>query len=416
MIDNMSKKHLLTFFPVFCLLFMLVNGCRKSEYNAVTNPAYLRVFNTLSYENDLSTKGKPVPFLIMVIDPQYDGAGILTGGIMVGDFLDTRGRYAGPASNAASTDYRNREFPGTLKIPVAPIINGFDLSGWAQVPSGKHRFVFYTRPQNSTPFFDLPKSTRQLQTLIADSVLDLSLGEVYTLNLLEKEIIPDALSTTMYLRQEQFPQMAFADSLLYVNFYNLSARGFVEANPGGSSYIGYTDATGTAIKDEVNIYYTLYKNDVIFPYTMENNQAPQVGMDLIPGYGKIPLQQLLRSQEPKVASYNSIPLFAGSDTTGKIFTRNWIHLDIIPPGGGPPSLSPANGTMVSFSNESDEGRIKIRWGGGSHPRGFLLPNLIRQVASGPYAQRSFATISTVEFINKNIYLTSVMKIYTPPGQ
>ena len=413
MIDDMNKKrqNLLLFLPVFCLLLAMANGCRKSEYNTVANPAYLRVFNTLSYQNDLSTKGKPVPFLVMVIDPQYDEAGILTGGAMVGDFLDTRNRYEGPASDAASTDYRNREFPGTMKIPVAPIINGFDLSGWAQVPSGKHRFVFYTRPQNSTPFFDLPKSTRQQQTLVADSTLELSLGEVYTMNLLEKEVIPDTLSTIIYLRQEEFQKMAFADSLIYVNFYNLSAKGYAEANPEPSQNIDYTHATGMAIKDLVNIYYTVYRDDVAFPYTIENNQEPQVGMNLVAGYEKIPLQQLLRSHEPKVATYSSIPLFAGSDTTGRIFTRNWIHLDIFPPAGSPPG-----GTMVSFSNESDEGRIQIRWGGGSHPRGFLLPNLVRQVASGPYAQRSFATISTVEFINKNIYLTSVMKIYTPPGR
>lgn len=395
---------------------MLSAGCRKSEYNKVDQAAYLRVFNTLNYVIDISTKGKPVPFLTMLIDPQFSGDKKVTGATMMGDFLDTRSRYAPPASNAAGTSYINTEFPGKLKIPAAPIINGFDLSGWAQVPSGKHRFVFYTRPLNAIPFFELTEAERQSQQVLADTILDLTAGEVYTMNLLEKDVLGDTLSTLVYLRQEQFTKMAFADSLIYFNFYNLSAEGYVEAHPEGSVSIDYTHQTGTAIKNQVNIVYSLFRDDVLYPYTIENGQEPRMGYTPIDGHIDIPLQSLERSLQPVVAPYNTIPLFAGKDTSGGIMNRQWMRLTVRPPGGGAGEnrYSPANGLIISFTNESDEGRTQIRSGGIGHAPGFLLPNLVRQAASGPYRQRSFATVSSIEFINKKIYLTSIQRTYPPP--
>ena len=393
---------------VLAAALLAVSGCRKSAYNRVENPAYLRVFNTLNYVIDISTKGKPVPFLTMMIDPQMDKNGLVTGGAMMGDFLDVRNRYAPPASNAAGTSYKNTEFPGRLKIPVAPIINGFDLSGWAQVPSGRHRFVFYTRPLTNIPFLSLSEAERKGQTVIADTVLDLTAGEVYTMNLLEKDVSTQELSTLVYLRHEQFTNRPFADSLLYLNMYNLSAEGYVEAHPEAASSIGYNNSTGVAIRNVVNASYTLLTDDVPYPYTMENNQPPKIGNDLVPGYNNIPLQSLERSHEPAIAPYHQIPLFAGKDTTGGIISRQWMQLNVAPPGGG-------IGSTVAFTNESDEGRVQIWNGGTNHAAGFLLPNLVRQAASGPYPQRSFATVSTLEFINKQIYLMSVQRTYPPPA-
>lgn len=411
--DQSGVKKLLA----ACLVLMLFCNCRKSEYNKVENPAYLRVFNTLNYIIDISTKGKPVPFLLMVIDPQFDNDKNLTGGRMIGDFLDTRAVYAPPTSNAASTSYKNTEFPGTLKIPIAPIINGIDLSSWAQVPSGSHRFVFYTRPLNAIPFFDLPLHERKLQKVLADTVLDLQEGEVYTMNVLEKSVNTPELSTLVYLRNEKFPKMAFADSLLYLNFYNLSAAGYVEAHPEASrNILGYNHATGTAIKNYVNIYYHLFTNDVPYPYTLENGQTPRIGSNPIAGHSNIPLQGLQLSHSPEVSLYSTIPLFAGKDTTNGIFSSQYTSLTVIPPGGGTGSniFSPDNGLVIALCNESDEGRVQIWTGGPSHAKGFLLPNLIRQAASGKYRQRSFATVSSIEFINNKLYMMSVQKVYPPP--
>ncbi|SFC78578.1 hypothetical protein SAMN05421747_12616 [Parapedobacter composti] len=294
------------------------------------------------------------------------------------------------------------------------------------MPSGTHRFVFYTRPFTDVPFFELPVTIREEQAVIADSTFNLSAGEVYTLNVLEKEVGGEELSTLLYLRQERFHKMAFADSLLYVNFYNLSAVGYVDAHPEPSAMItNYDQATGTAIKEHVNIYYSLYRDDIPYPFTLINNQRPRIGFTPVPGHQLIPLQQLTRSQEPIVTPYNTIPLFLPDDTTGNILSRHWVRLDIVPPGGGGGGLigvsdpshrlfAPANGTIVSLTNLSDEGRTQLYTGGSGNAPGFFLPSLIRQAASGPYRQRSFATVSTIEFINKQVYMTSVMKTYDPP--
>ena len=399
------------------IILLGATGCRKSDYNKVDNASYLRVFNTLSYEVDLTTKGKKVPFLTMIIDPQINKDGVVTGGTIIADFLDVRKPYAAPASNAAGTDYKNYEFPGKMKMPVAPVINGFDLSGWAQVPAGSHRFVFYIRPITSVPFLKLPETERAANALIADSTLEIAAGEVYTMNLLEKDVTSPQLSTLVYLRHEIFTNIPFADSLLYINFYNISAKGYAQAHPEVSrSITGTNTATGCAIADDVNLYYTLFTDDVPYPYTLQNNQFPAIGDEPVPGYNNVPLQNLQRSHTPTVAAYQTIPLFAGKDTSNGIMSRQWMQLTVTPSGGVivPGSSSPANGMTVSFTNESDEGRVQIWNNGINHAGGFLLPNLIRQAASGPYLQRSFATVSTMEFINKKIYLTSIQRVYEPP--
>jgi hypothetical protein len=389
----------------------VLSGCRKSEYNKVDNPAYLRVFNAIDYAIDISTKGKPVPFLTMVVDPQTDKTGLVTGGSIIGDFLDVRSRYAPPASNAAGTSYKNTEYPGKLKVPVAPIINGFDLSGWAQVPSGRHRFVFYTRPLTDVPFFSLSEKERKEQTVIADTVLELTAGEVYTMNVLEKDVFSSQLSTQVYLRRELFTRLQFADSLLYLNIYNLSAEGYAEAHPERSEWIGYDKATGQAIANTVNVSYSIFTDDVPYPYTMVNNEPPRMGYNPVPGYTDIALQSLERSQEPVVAPYRTVPMFAGKDTSGGIISRQWMTLNLASTGGGS-----TGSTAISLTNESDEGRRQVWNGGIFHAPGFLFPNLIRQAASGPYLQRSFATVSTLEFINKQIYLTSIQRTYEPPNR
>ena len=98
---------------VFSSLLLFMAGCRKTEYNVIPNAAYLRVFNSLNYLSTVITKDQPPPFVIMIIDPTYDGKGEVTGGKIVGDFLDKRDAYAPPyPANAGSTSYRNKEYPG----------------------------------------------------------------------------------------------------------------------------------------------------------------------------------------------------------------------------------------------------------------------------------------------------------------
>src|SRR6186713_2681244 len=137
-------------------IIILLASCSKtsSNYNTIANPAYFRVFNSLTYDPSIPTKDQPHPFLTMIIDPEFDKSGEVTGGKVVGDFLDRRGPFAAPFP-VGNPDYKNKEYPGNSKVLVGPILNGINLSSWAQIPPGKHRMVFYVRPVNSTPFFDL---------------------------------------------------------------------------------------------------------------------------------------------------------------------------------------------------------------------------------------------------------------------
>src|ERR1700744_3558621 len=187
-------------FALFCSLIFLMSACRKTEYNVINNPAYLRVFNSLNYDINITNKDYPPPFLAMIIDPKYDASGLITGGGVLGDFLDKRSAYAPPyPDKAGSTSYKNTEYPGSAKVLAAPIVNGIDLSSWAQVTSGRHRIVFYNRPVNSTPFFSL--ATYDRQNLLLDSVINFVPGEIYTLEVLQKAITNDnSLSAALYVR------------------------------------------------------------------------------------------------------------------------------------------------------------------------------------------------------------------------
>ncbi|RBL89510.1 hypothetical protein DF182_23645 [Chitinophaga flava] len=410
-------------------------GCRKTVYNVVPDAAYLRVFNSLNYDVNITTKDQPPPFLAMVIDPEYDASGLVTGGKIIGDHLDQRSPYAGPyPANAGNTSYRNTEYPGNKKVLVGPILNGINLSSWAQIPSGKHRVVFYSRPISEMSFFDLPERDRK--NLLVDSIIDFTPGEIYTMEVLQKTVSTQyPLPITLYLRQEQFTKLPFADSLLYVNFYNLSAEGYAAANPGAANrgVQAYLNATNkcTAFGDTMNIYYSLYKDDCPYPYI---DGAP-ISPALIPGFNNIWLRTLIRSHVSGVAPYHSVPMFAAPDTTGGILSREWELFILMKPGmfplPGPLAVSGATGMAqanpkfgaIGCSNGSNDGkgttsaaarRSVPKVSNSNYVASCWLPNLIKYTASGTYAQRSFATISTIEIINNQVYMMSVQRNYPPP--
>ncbi|HEY8955751.1 hypothetical protein [Chitinophaga sp.] len=421
---------------LLCCVLLITTGCRKTTYNVIPEAAYLRVFNSLNYDVDVTTKDQPPPFLAMIIDPEYDASGLVTGGKIVGDHLDQRSAYAGPyPANAGNTSFRNTEYPGSKKVLVGPILNGFNLSSWAQIPSGRHRVLFYSRPISEAPFFSLPERDRK--SLLVDSTIDFTPGEVYTMEVLQKTVATQyPLPITLYLRKEQFTRMPFSDTMLYANFYNLSAEGYAAANPGAhpSGLQGYVNANNKcrAFGDTMNIYYSLFTDDCPYPYV----DGSPTGNTLIPGFNNLWLGTVVRSHVAGVAPYYSVPMFAAPDTTGGILSRQWELFILMRPGlfplPGPVAVDGSNGMAqanaqfgaIGCSNGSNDGKgTTSALARRSVPRvdftdliaSSWLPNLIRYTASGPYVQRSFSTISSIEIINNRVYMMSVQRSYPPPG-
>jgi len=409
-------------------IIILLASCSKtsSNYNTIANPAYFRVFNSLTYDPSIPTKDQPHPFLTMIIDPEFDKSGEVTGGKVVGDFLDRRGPFAAPFP-VGNPDYKNKEYPGNSKVLVGPILNGINLSSWAQIPPGKHRMVFYVRPVNSTPFFDL--NYRDRQTIMVDSTVDLSSGEVYTMEVLQKSTSEHPpIPVELYVRTEQFTKTPFNDTLLYVNFYNLGAVGYATANPGTRDYSFYTfgSNTSTAFGDTMNITYSLYKDDIPYPFNISSN----VGTTLIPGYNVLWLGTLVRSHSDKTAPYYSIPLFAAPDTTGGILSTQWELFVLTAPGYAPvngpqpfpgigPVLANPSYQVIGCSNFANDGKYSSNnapTAGDNYEylASTWLPNLINYTASGTHKQQSFATISSIEIINGFVYMMSVQRTYPPP--
>ncbi len=387
------------------LAVLLLCGCRKVTYNTISNPAYFRFFNSLNYSITPATKDEPQPYLAMVVDPTFDANGVVNGGAVLGDFLDQRLAYAPPyPANAGNTSSDNYEYPGSEKVLVGPILNGFDLSSWAQITSGKHRFVFYSRPVSQTPFFQLAAAQRKFA--FADTTVDLAEGEVYTMELLQKDVYSSPIPISFYMRHEQFTKLPFDDSLCYVNFYNLSAAGF---SAQAVAALG-TAGGGSSIRDTMNVFLTLY-----FP-----DSVAGPGSNVVPGYQYVPLTSVIRSYASGVAPYTSFPIFPsyqGSDSTD-IHSKIWEEFMFLSP-----DYNPSAGNFPSYSNSQGDYAVlactaeyytKQTFVGPPHNDAYWSPNLIITIPSGTYSARSYSSISSVEMINGHAYVMSVQRQYAPP--
>ena len=379
----------------FVFLFMCLSvACRKTEFTEVDNPAYLRVFNCLDYDITLGNKDAPQAFLTMLIDPELDNNGIPESAKIVGDFLDKRDTWARPYPDAVNTTLWQKEYPGTLKVLAAPILNGYDLSSWAQVPSGKHRIIFRTRPYNNTPFFSLEKNLRGV-TLV-DTTVELKTREVYTMHVLEQDYV--SKRTNLYVRNETFVKQPLSDSMVYINFYNLSSEGYFSI----TSQIKDNNAVATKkIGDDMNVYYSLSR-------LVNNKLVP------IKGFNNLPLGGMIRSQEAIVAPYYSFPMFADT-SANKIFTGNMAQVFYFcAPGFSPGSVYNTGKGQYSGIAIGDygynTGNVYIPYG----IKADLRTGLIISTHSGVNNPRSFATVNTLEFINDNFYLTTIQRKYAPP--
>lgn len=388
---------------LFLLLLLIAvlagAGCRKTDFAEVSSPAYLRVFNSLRFSATLDNKDAPQPFLTMLIDPQLDANGIPESAAITGDFLETRDQWARPYPDAANTTLYQKEFPGTAKTIAAPILNGYDLSSWAQVPSGKHRVMFISRPQNTTPFFSLDKNQRT--QVMADTTIDLQEREVYTMQVLEQDYLTK--KNIVYLRNETFVKQSLSDSLVYVNFYNLSSNGFFQYSP---NVLPGNVLARDKILDTMNIFYSLYK------YVNTSTSTA------IKGSEYVPMGTIIRSQEPVVNPYRSFPLFADTGTN-RIYTGNVAQLfQFMKPGFTPNNsglllalplayyLGVSVGTLGNNVNATANIMVKAS--------ADVRSGLIISERSGVYNPRSFATVNTIEYINRKVYITTIQRRFDPP--
>jgi hypothetical protein len=382
---------------LFLLLVLVGTACRKTEFTTISEPSYLRVFNNLDYNINIDNKDAPQPFLTLLVDPELDAAGVPVKASITGDFLDKRASWARPYPDAASTTLYQTEYPGSAKVLAGPVLNGYDLSSWAQIPSGKHRIMFYSRPFSTVPFFELPGELRK-QVLI-DTTVDFVPREVYTMHVLEQEVVHK--TPGIYIRNETFVKQPFSDSLVYINFYNLSSEGFYQY---GKLSGPKSNVFNQRIRDTMNVFYTLNK-------ISDKNQPTTV-----PGYEGILMGSVIRSQASAVTPYYSFPLFPDT-SANKIFVgRTMQQLTFLSPG-----YTPNNNPFLQYMGESN-GRFTELVTGPDYERhdvafripADLLTGMIVSIRSGKYLNRSFSTVNTVEYVNGKFYLMTIQRKYDPP--
>jgi len=401
------KKKIISYGTWLIALGMMLvgTGCTKIQYTHINDPAYIRVFNDLNYAQTIENLGAQYPDLCMIINPVLTADGTPTGGDIVGDFLDKRAPYAPPYPShiGNSTTQQNPEFPGKANVLVGPILNGFDLSSWAQTPSGKVRIMFWYRPYTETPFFQLDDKLKH--NVLIDTTLTLDANEVYTFHVLQKDFTTKKIG--LLIRQETFEKLPLADTLAYVNFYNYSAKGFVQADQS----LKPTDPANTlrtfisGIKDQMNIYLTLY-----------NGQVTPATAPIVTNFERKYITQISRNTEYNgVNPYLSFPLWA-VPTKDSISTDMWQRFELLDPGLDINTSPYRTGTTATYGNFAAincilNGKVTFT---APLSNGVNLPNLLVTIPSGTYPLRSFATVSTFEIVNSNVYLTTIQRKYPAP--
>jgi len=399
----MKRNNLYLVLGMFVSLCFAITGCTKVEYTKIEEPAYLRVFNNLNYIQTLETKDDKVPYFCMLINPVADASGMFTGAEIVGDFLDKREPYAPPYPShvGSSTSVNNPEYPGKENVLVGPVLNGFDLSSWAQVPAGNVRVVFAYRPKNTVPFFQL--EDRLKKDILIDTVINLNSKEVYTLHLLQTDFVKK--SHDVLLRHENFYKLPLSDSLVYVNFYNMSAKGFWEASEDLKDNSAGLRSFKSGIKDDMNIFLSLYESQAVLQHTGEK----------VPSYkGKYFASVKRNTSSNAVSPYVNFPLWASNKSDG-IKTDIWQRFDFFVPGMDPTNNPFYDGDTHTGSNWAAvncllNGKVSMQ----STDNGTLLPNLLVNIHSGKDNPKTFATVNTIEVVNGRIYLTTIQRKYAPP--
>lgn len=397
------------------LAALCLEGCKKyAELSPIDHPAYIRVFNDLPNITTALNNGQALPFLTFIMDPKTDASGTPTGGAIVGDYMATRQLFSlsYPINEANSSvgvtfisgvGYQpvtylfpiNFEYPGNAHVPAAPAINGFDLSAWAQVPSGKHRIVFVSRPENGTAFADLSQTIRN--RVLIDTTVDLEAGEVYTLEAVSRDMSkPDY---GLYFRREAFPHESFEDDKLYVGFINLSEK--------PSQLVA--DGFASAFPDRIAISYTYNLQDDALAGGTNNYYKP------LPGYNNVNYTTLVTKMDT-VIPYLSLPLLPNSYFFLADTLRTYAYTSIVSGSGGSlPFVS------FTFQDPDNPGTPFLVLNCAQNPATFndydnplftgannTLPNLNLIVnTNGQY--HIYPTLNIMELVDNRVYMMQVQK-------
>ncbi|HEV2483557.1 MAG TPA: hypothetical protein VGS79_28020 [Puia sp.] len=401
------KKHFL--YCWLCLGIAVLASCKKyPELPSLHQPAYLRVFNDLNYVLGPANSTLPSNEITFLFDPVFDKSGLPTGASIVGDYITVRDTfstsYPAGAGNIAVTD--QAEWPGSATVLTAPTINGFDLSSWAQVPSGKHRIMLMGRPQTDTPFVNLPASGRG--TIIADTTVDLTAGEVYTL---EAALFDEAANITgAYLRQENFPHTAFTTQNNYLSFYDLSAKNLNPNN--GLIYIDPNNIThiGTPFFTPLDLYYTVYTpicanssatGVISYSCAFQTPTAYQVYF------------RTLNSTFETDAPYDSIPVpplaqFLNPDSTfADPSSRPWVSIAVHEAQGSPCSINFGVDTAAW-------GRGAVEYSVGVQSPAFEYGQGLTIATSNSQKIAIYPSINIIEIINSRPYVIQIHRTFDPP--
>lgn len=207
----------------------------------------------------------------------------------------------------------------------------------------------------------------------------------------------------LYVRNENFIKQPFSDSLVYVNFYNLSKKGYFENTPKMRQ-----DGSGLRsdlITDTAAVYCTLKK--------VTTNSTTD-----IQGFLRVPMGSMIRSLEPAIAPYYHFPLFADTGTN-RIYPGNAAQYFQFVKGGY--VLVPGNDYASYFP---DGYFLGLRVGpDGSAGSGLdhsvsvmadIRSGLIVTERSGIYNPRYFATVNSIEYINARVFITTIQRKLDPP--
>lgn len=410
------KRYISILFAGLCVVAW--PGCKKYEIEPqIQNPAFIRVFNNLTPTLDFVHGQQVTPFLTFLMDPETDAAGIPTDAAVIGDFLGTRQLFSlSYAANEANSSVGNNttggplphpdapnltpvkyEYPGNAHVLTAPVINGFDLSAWAQVPSGKHRIMFVIRPQNGIVFKDLSASIRN--GILLDTTIMLEKGEVYTLEVISRDL--DNGKYGLYIRKEQFIHQAFESNKLYVGFVNLSGEktedarnGFMNVFPEKvkvtGSYLRYNDPASQA---SGSVFYTP-----------------------VPGYDNTYLTTL-SSRLDTTISYHPLPMLPQSDFFYQGLLRTYVDIMTSEPArqGTLPYFRfqyldadvPAYGSLFK-TNCSANPAVYNNYNVVTTSVKNYLPNL-NLVINNKGAYHVYPTVNIMEIVYDRVYLMQIVR-------
>ncbi|MGN7722108.1 hypothetical protein [Chitinophaga sp. 22620] len=407
-------------YSLLALCSVMTTGCMKyEEAPLVESPAYIRVFNNLPKIGNALYAGQATPFLTMLIDPETDGQGLPNNAGIVGDFLATRQLFSlSYPINAANSDISgsvlsgrggasaslypsNFEYPGNAHVLTAPAINGFDLSAWAQIPSGKHRIMFIVRPQNNTPFKNLSALIRG--NILIDTTVELAHGEVYTMHVLARDL--DEAKYGLYVRKESFVHETFDENKIYAGFVNLSGK---QPKAIGAGY-------GFVYPDRPAIYCTYY-----MPAVSPNTNSIQ--LNTLKGFDKTYFTTLRQNMDTAI-HFLELPMLPRDSFFLQKVIREYAPERAIIEGG---PLNPSGrgvGTLPSFAFHFADAANPTRWitlFSAANPRTFnnydpvnsgatnFTPNL-NLIVNSNNVNNLYSTLNIMEIVYDRVYLMQIQR-------